>query len=308
MRVAFFGTSAFAVPSLERLAGSRHPVVLCVTQPDKPRGRGLSLEPSPVKQAAVRLKLPLIQPERVSAKDFNCAVDVGVVASYGQLIRRDLLSLPPHGILGIHPSLLPKYRGAAPIARAILQGEKQTGVTIFRLNEALDAGEVISRKTVSIEPEENTQQLTERLAKLSADELLLALDAVEQGKAAYAPQDNAQATFAPKFTKTDGQIDWSKPAEAIARQVRALYPWPGAATLWQNNPVRVWSASALPASANEPLPAGCIRRVSQEGIVVGAGQGGVLITQLQLSGGRRLSVKEFLAGHSVKVGDRFGNA
>ena len=308
MRAVFFGTSAFAVPSLERLAASRHTVLACVTQPDRPQGRGLAREPSPVKQAALRLGLRLEQPERLDAAQLApLAPDVGVVAAYGNMIRPALLALPARGMLGVHPSLLPKYRGAAPVTWAILNGETQIGVTIFRLNERLDAGAILRRQAVAIGPAEHAGLLLERLAELGADELLSALDAIEEGRETAVPQEEAQATFAPKLTKAHGRIDWRAPADVIGRLVRATVPWPGATTEWQGKPLRVWAASAHAAGSRASAPAGTAVAVGDGIITVSAGQGtAVDLLEVQPSGRRRMSVREFLAGHPVRIGDRFG--
>ena len=303
MRVVVFGTSAFAVPSLERVA-ARHDIVLCVTQPDRPQGRGLHLEPSPVKRAATRLGLPLIQPQRLSASGLaDVTADVGVLASYGQLVPGSVLAVPTHGVLGVHPSLLPKYRGAAPIAWAILNGETATGLTIYRLDKRLDAGEILCQRQVPMTPGEDAGQLTDRLALIGAEELMRGLEALACGRARFTPQDESQASCAPKFTKEQGQIDWRQPAEQIVRMIRALTPWPGATALWRGRPLRIWSARVLASSGASP---GCILQVGTEAVVVGAGQGAVAVTEVQLSGKRRMRVSEFLAGHPIKPGDTLG--
>ena len=306
MRVIFFGTSAFAVPSLEALHAHGHAVVMCVTQPDRPRGRGLALEPSPVKRAALRLETPLSQPEHLNAGLFGALhPDVGVVAAYGELIRRDVLALPMHGMLGVHPALLPAYRGAAPVAWAILNGETTTGVTIFKLNERLDAGSILIRQPVAIEPDEPADALTERLARHGASALLVALEALAAGRATCELQDESQATFAPKLTKVQGQVDWRAPADAIARLVRAMSPWPGATTTYGGKPLKLWKAS-LEVAAPQGLAPGTVVHIGADGMTVAAGQGAVVIREVQPPGRRRMSVKEFLAGHPVSVGDKFG--
>src|SRR3989338_2223292 len=254
MRVVFFGTAEFAVPSLERLARSSHEVVLCVTRPDRPQGRGLRHEPSPARRAAQRLGLPLAQPERLDARVCEGrAAEVGALAAHGRLVTRDVLDAFPRGMVGVHPSLLPKYRGAAPVAWALLNGETRAGVTIFRMNERLDAGELILQEPVAIEPQEDAAALTARLALLGAETLVRALDALAGGRARLSPQDDSQATCAPKLTKEQGRIDWGQPAEAIARLVRAMTPWPGAATAWNGEPLKVWRASPR-ASATSGKP------------------------------------------------------
>lgn len=305
MRVIFFGTSAFAVPSLETLVTHGHAIVTCVTRPDRPQGRGLAREPSPVKHAALRLGVPLSQPEQLQAALFEpLHPDVGVAAAFGQLIRRDLLAVPLHGILGVHPSLLPAYRGAAPVAWAILNGETTTGVTIFRLNEELDAGEIIVQETVAVESDENAEQLTDRLAGLGAQQLLLALEAIGAGRARFTSQDHARATFAPKLTKAQGHIDWRASAQTITRLIRATMPWPGAVTTWHGQPLKMWSAS-IGTEVHRAVP-GTVLCITAEGMTVAAGQGTVVIRDVQPAGRRRMSMKEFLAGHPAQVGERLG--
>ncbi len=335
MRVLFFGTSAFAVPSLEQLVHSRHVIVQCVTQPDRPRGRGLKREPSPVKQAAERLRVPLSQPERLGsridpstrpgglARDSApqaerkvpralpvglheaLAPDVGVVAAYGKLIPSELLHVPRHGMLGVHPSLLPKFRGAAPVAWALLQGEQETGVTIFRLNERLDAGEMVHQERVPMSPTEYCDTLTDRLAHLGAHALIRSLDAMEAGQAIFTPQDESQASDAPKLSKSQGRIDWARPAEEIARLIHATRPWPGAVTEWQGESLKILEADATSAGEATPVP-GTVLQVNEQAIVVKAGKEALAIRVVQLAGGRQMKVKEFLLGHKMAAGERLG--
>jgi methionyl-tRNA formyltransferase len=308
MRVMFFGTAAFAVPSLERLAASHHRVVLCVTQPDRPQGRGLKLSLSPVKEAAQRLELAIAQPQRLTAGVVEgVEADVGVVAAYGQLLRPEVLKRPRHGILGVHPSLLPKYRGAAPVAWALLNGETRTGVTIFQLDERLDAGPIVLRCEVTVEPDEDAQRLTERLAHLGAEELLRALTLLESGQATPTPQDESCASVAPKLTKAQGRIDWRQPAEQIQRLARATSPWPGASTVWHSQPLKIVAAAVEPTEpvASGRLP-GTVTGVSSDGIDVATGSGVLRIRELQPAGRKRMTAAEFLAGHRINVGDRFG--
>jgi len=306
MHVIFFGTSAFAVPSLTTLIEQGHDVAWCITQPDRPSGRGLIQEPSPVKHEALRLRLPLVQPERLEAGLIEqlSSADIGVVAAYGQIIPRELLTVMRHGMLGVHPSFLPAYRGAAPVAWAILNGETATGMTIFRLNDRLDAGDLLVAKRVPIEPQETTETLTDRLAHLGAEALVEALEQIAAGHATFTPQDESKATFAPKLTKAQGRIDWAQPAEAIARLVRAAIPWPGATTQWQGRSLEICAANAL----NEPSRAGpgVVVRVTGDAVAVATGKGCLAVTEIQLAGRRRMRVREFLAGHPMRVGERLG--
>ena len=305
MRVIFFGTSEFAVPSLERLAGSAHEVVLCVTQPDRPQGRGLKREPSPVKRAAEALKLRLLQPEQLDAEVCQAhPAEIGALAAYGKIVKPDVLDGFPHGMLGIHPSLLPKYRGAAPVAWALLNGETRTGLTIFKMNERLDAGDILLQEPVEIRAEEDAAALTARLAALGAAALLRTLDQVAAGRATFRPQDEAQASYAPKLTKEQGRIDWSLPAEAIARLVRAMTPWPCAAARWRGEPLKIWRVAARPVSAGQAP--GTVTVVKLDCLTIAAGQGSVDVLEVQPAGRRRQSVKEFLAGHKLQPGDKLG--
>jgi len=309
MRVIFFGTAEFAVPSLEQLASpsSGQRIVMCVTQPDRPQGRGLGVEPSPVKRAAMRLGLPLTQPSRLQAVLFDTLQpEVGVAVAYGQLVPSELLALPAHGMVGVHPSLLPKYRGAAPVAWAILNGEATTGVTIFRLNERLDAGAILSEQMVTIEPGEDAEVLSSRLARLGAEALLHTLEMMANGQIHDRAQDESRASLAPKLTKAQGQVDWQRPAEFIDRLVRATIPWPGAATTWRGGTLKIWSTGIGERASNAAAVPGMVVDVTAETLGVATGQGMLIIREVQPAGKRRMSVREFLAGHPITIGERLG--
>ena len=304
MRVIFFGTSEFAVPSLERLVEDRHDVVLCVTQPDRPQGRGLALAPSPVKAAALRLGVRLAQPERPERSVVEpTAPDVGVVAAYGALIPKALLTLPRHGMVGVHPSLLPKYRGAAPVAWAILRGETKTGVTIFRLDDRLDAGDLLVQRMAPVAPSDTTDSLTRQLSRLGADALAEALSQLADLRARPQPQDETQATQAPKFTKAQGRIDWRAPAEELERLIRAMTPWPGAAAAWHGDAVKILAAAAA-SGGMRPGEPGTVLQAEGDVLTVATGRGALQIRELQPAGKRRMSAREFLAGPKVRPGDR----
>ncbi len=308
MRILFFGTSAFAVPILERLVDRGHAVVSCVTQPDRPQGRGLKLKPSPVKAAAMARALRIDEPERLrEAMPGWRALDpeLGVVVAYGRILSADLLSLPPHGMFGVHPSLLPKYRGANPMGAAILAGETATGVTIFRLNARMDAGEIALQRQVAIEPNETTGALSTRLADLGAELLVDAVDRLAAGSLTLSAQDDSQATFSSKISKTDGRIDWTRSAETIHRLVRAATPWPGAWTMWHGEMLKLWDAQ--PASSTTSAAPGTVINAESDGISVATGQGALVVRELQIAGGRRVSVREFLTGHRMNAGDILGS-
>ena len=307
MRIVFYGTSAFAVPSLDRLIAQGYRVLQCVTQPDQPQGRGLQPQPSPVKAAAARLGVPVEAPTDLTAAPAASRAlqpDAGVVVSYGRLIPPPLLGAPRHGMLGVHPSLLPRYRGASPMVWALLNGDAVTGVTIFRLNERMDAGDILVRREAPIGARETAGSLSDRLAALGAEALVDGLRALEQGMARWQPQDERLATTTAKLTKAHGRIRWTDEAVAIDRQVRALNPWPGTFTSWQAQPLKLWSVS--PGAATAAGHPGDVTAVTGEGIVVATGRGALVIQELQRPGGRRMRVQEFLAGHPLRVGERFG--
>lgn len=308
MRVVLFGTDEFAIPSLEALIEHHQQVLMCVTQPDRPQGRGLKRLPSPVKVAAQRLRIPVEEPETLRSflpRMQRLQPEVGVVVSYGNLIPPALLTLPAHGMLGVHPSLLPKYRGASPIAWALLNAQTLTGVTIFRLDERLDAGEIASQQEAPIGPADTAMTLSARLARLGAQALVDTLDAMEQGTAAFHSQEERQASYAPKLTKAHGRIDWRADAAAIDRLVRAMVPWPGAYTDWNGTSLKVWRAS-WQAAVDKPAHPGEVLSVGPDGLKVATGNGQLMIHELQLAGRRRMAVQEFLAGHDLQVGEMLG--
>ncbi len=312
LRIVFFGTPAFAVPTLEALLASRHPVVGVVTQPDRPRGRGRRVSDSPVKAVAAAARLPVIQPDRLRDPAVLDTLrawrpDLGVVAAYGKLIPEDVLSLPRHGMINVHASLLPKYRGAAPIHRAVIDGEAETGVTIMRVEKALDAGPMLATARRPIGPNDTSDGIEPDLARLGA---VLLVDVVEQiaaGTVQQELQDSTLSSHAPKLTKEEGLIDWTLPAPSIHNRVRGLYPWPHAYTYLDGTRIIVLETRVEQAIAG--APAGTVTDVTRDAIHVATGHHGrVAITRLQLEGGRPLTVREFLAGHPVPAGAAFSNA
>ncbi|HAM40455.1 MAG TPA: methionyl-tRNA formyltransferase [Candidatus Omnitrophica bacterium] len=308
MRIVLFGTSAFAVPVLEAVVGSTHQVIRCITQPDRPQGRGLEPQPSPVKLAAQRVGCPCEEPTdlRASADALRqLTPDVGVVVAYGRLIPRELFTVPRHGMLGVHPSLLPRDRGAGPIAWAILHGDSVTGVTTFRLNDQLDAGDIAMQVTEPIQSRDTALTLSQRLAARGGDVLVETLAWLERGAVAFRPQDERLATYARKLSKEDGRVDWTRQAVALDRLIRAMVPWPGSSTTWRGESLKLWSVSPRsdPGASGQP---GQILAVDQEGIVVATGEGQVTLHELQLAGGRRMAARDFLLGHDLRVGEMLG--
>jgi methionyl-tRNA formyltransferase len=312
LRIVFFGTPAFAVPTLEALLRSRHPVVGVVTQPDRPRGRGKRVSESPVKIAAATGGVPVIQPDRLRDPQFvetlrGWAPDLGVVAAYGKLIPEDVLNLPPHGMINVHASLLPKYRGAAPIHRAVIDGEPETGVTIMRVEKALDAGPMLAKVKRPIGPDETSDVVEPDLARLGASLLVEVVDQIAAGAAQEEMQDSTLSTYAPKITKEEGLIDWTRSASDIHNRVRGLYPWPHAYTYLDGTRIIVLRTRVADRAAN--APPGTVVDVTRDAIHVATGHHGRLaVEQVQLEGGRPLAVRDFLAGHAVKPGQQFVNA
>jgi len=308
LRIVFMGTAELACASLEKLAAQPdYEVVGAVTQPDRPKGRDLKLHPSPVKEAALRRKLPVLQPERARNDDFvrelrTLAPDLIVVAAYGQILPPSILELPLFGCVNVHTSLLPKYRGAAPIPWAILEDETETGVTIMKMDAGLDTGDILAQEATPIHPEDNAESLHDRLAALGANLLVQTIRGYVAEKISPRPQPAEGASYARKITKEDGLIDWSQPARVLWNRVRAFAPWPGAFTHLPAEPraplLKIWQAAVAQGTG----PPGEILEANQAGIVVGCGSAALRILALQREGGRRLSAQEFLKGHRLAPG------
>jgi methionyl-tRNA formyltransferase len=311
MKIIFLGSPAFAVPSLEALHQSDHSIVAVVTQPDRPTGRGLLAQPPAVKTSAVSLGIPVLQPVTTKSPEFVDQIkvfesDLLVVVAYGEILRPSLLSAAPGGAINLHASLLPHYRGAAPVAWTILRGETETGVTTMQMDEGMDSGPILLQATTSILPTDTTSTLGQRLAVLGAGLLKETLDRVEKGEVLPRPQDSSQATFAPKLKKQDGWIHWDKDAFYVARQIRAFDPWPGSFTRMGGNTLKLWIAH--PASELTQQPAGTVIRVAREAFWVACGEGTVLqVIEVQPENRPRLTAADFLHGYRVAVGDVFSS-
>jgi methionyl-tRNA formyltransferase len=289
MRIVFIGTSPFAVPSLRALVAAGHDVALVVTQPDRPANR-LKLRPPAVKVAAAELRLEVSQPERIRQPDAVARITSArpaliVVVAYGQIIPKAVLEIPPRGVLNVHASLLPKHRGAAPIAHSILRGERVTGVTIMKMDELLDHGPVLAAREVEIGPGENAAELTERLAEVGADLLVETLARLDQLEPVE--QDHDAATVAPKLTREDGELEWDLPAVEIDRRVRAFQPWPGVTLPVAGQRVKVLRGTQAPGSGRP----GDILAVGEEGITVAAGEGAYRVDVLQVPGRRPMPAR-----------------
>ena len=305
MRILFMGTPDFAVASLRRLVEDGHEICGVFTQPDKPKNRGMKMTFSPVKEYALTQNLPVFQP--VTMKDGTAletcrqlAPELIVVAAYGRILPEELLQVPPYGSINVHSSVLPKYRGAAPINWAILNGEQETGVTIMYMAKELDAGDIIHCLKTPIDPEETAQELTERLALLGAQALAETVELLQTGKAVRTPQDHSAQTYAPMLSKALSPMDWNRPALVLHNQVRGLIPWPCASTVLGGKQVKVFRTELGGKTAAAP---GTVVAAGKQGIEVACGDGQTLrITQLQAEGGKRMAAADYLRGHSVQVG------
>ena len=307
-RIVFMGTPEFAAPVLEALVDA-HQVVGVVTQPDRPAGRGRRLVPSPVKQLAVERGLPTFQPNSLRPPEAVAHLatwepDVIVVAAFGQILRQDVLDLPPHGCLNVHASLLPRWRGAAPLAAAILAGDEVTGVTIMQMDAGLDTGPTLSQEKVPIRPDDTRATLGERLARLGAELLVDMLPAYLSGNLVPRNQPDEGATYARQLRKEDGLLDWSLPAIELDRRIRAFTPWPGAFTTWHGRTLKVLQATPLPAT-HQDVPPGTVVALG-DGAAAVTGSGALSLEEVQLAGKRSIDIDAFLRGQRGFVGSRLG--
>ena len=305
MRLLFMGTPEFALPSLNALHQSGHAILAVVTQPDRPKGRGEHLAPPPAKVMAERFGLPVLQPAKMKDPAFLESLrvlkpDLIVVVAFGRILPPEILDLPPRGCVNLHASLLPKYRGAAPIQWAIINGEQETGVTTIQMDPGMDTGDILLHERVSILPEDTAGSLSVRMAERGADLMLRTLKGIESGEIVPVPQNSSEATMAPLLEKEAGEIDWAQPAVAIANRIRGLSPWPGAYTFYQDERWRIWRAVPLD-KTSEAMP-GTILQGGRENIPVATGGGLLEILEIQPESGRRMGIREFLAGHSVEAG------
>jgi methionyl-tRNA formyltransferase len=307
LRLAFFGTPEAAVPSLERLADAGHDIALVVTQPDRPKGRGYVPAPSPVKRAALARGLPVSEPPKIRQPEFidtlrGLGLEAMVVVAYGKIIPQAIIDIPPLGIVNVHFSLLPAYRGAAPVEWAVANGESRTGVTTMRIDAGLDTGDILLQREVEIGPEETAAELSRRLASMGADLLLETLDGLRTGAVTPRPQDHSRATYAPMLTKEDGRIDWSWPALKIHNRVRAFQPWPGAYCLFRGRLLHIWRTRPTPETVSGPP--GTLHPQRRR-LLAACGEDTALeLMELQLEGRKRLPVEAFLAGQRVEEGER----
>ena len=311
MRVGFAGTPGFAAAALEAILAAGFQVALVLTQPDRPRGRGLKREPGPVKALALAHEIPLRQPQSLRSESENAAIvaaalDVLVVAAYGLILPKAILDAPRQGCINIHASLLPRWRGAAPIQRALLAGDAESGISIMRMDEGLDTGPVLARHPLAIAARETAGSLHDKLAALGARSIVSTLSALQRGEPLDpGPQVDAGATYAAKIDRAETTIDWNASAQTIDREIRAFDPVPGAETNLAGERLKIWKASPLAGRFGAP---GGIVRAGAAGIVVACGDGALMATELQRAGGKRMSAAAFLAGHRLATDARFGRA
>ena len=305
MRVVFMGTPVFSVPALERIA-TEHEVVAVVTQKDKPKGRGMSVSYTPVKESALKLNIPIYQPDKVKEESFvkelrELNPDVIVVIAFGQILSNDILTLPKYGCINVHASLLPKYRGAAPIQWAVIDGEEKSGVCTMKMDEGLDTGDIIDVDEITLDPKETGGSLFDKLAKLGGELILKTLQNLEFGKATFIKQDDSKSTYAKKMTKELGHIDFTKDAESIERLIRGLNPWPSAFTYLDGKVMKIWDADVVDAGG---VP-GTVISEDKDSFVIATGSKALKVNELQLEGKKRMKASDFLNGRSIE-GSKLG--
>ena len=306
MKVVFMGTPDFAVPTLEAPI-DKHEVTAVISQPDKPKGRGKKLQPTPVKQAAEAHGIPVYQPEKIKDEEFiktlaGIEADVFVVVAYGQILPQTVLDMPKYGCVNVHGSLLPKYRGAAPIQWSIINGETVTGVTIMYMEKGLDTGAMILKREIPIEPTDTFGTLHDKMAPVGAQALIEALEMLENGTANPEKQDDALSSYVSVIDKSLGNIDWSMDAKSITDLVRGLDPVPGAYSYLNGEPIKIWAAETADYTGNAGE---VVFTDKKKGFAVAAGSGAVFVKQMQAKGGKRMPSADYMRGHEIKVGDRF---
>ncbi|NLZ52258.1 MAG: methionyl-tRNA formyltransferase [Thermoanaerobacteraceae bacterium] len=311
MRVVFMGTPEFAATPLEMLIKEKVDVVAVVTQPDRPVGRKRIITPPPVKTVAMKYNIPIYQPVKIKDEGFikvlaSLKPDLITVVAFGQILSRRVLEIPKIGCINVHASLLPKYRGAAPIQWAIINGETVTGVTTMWMDEGLDTGDIFLQESTKINEDWTSLELFKELSTLGGNLLVKTLEYVKSGNIIREPQDNEKATYAPMLKKEIGEIDWSKNADDIYNLIRGTYPWPGAYTTRNGSVIKIFKARPY-SSGKEPAPGKFRGLVKNEGFLIGTGTNDILVTELQEAGGKRMKATEYLAGHHIKEGDLFAD-
>ena len=309
MKIVFMGTPDFSVGALDALVEAGHEIIAVVTQPDKPKGRSGQMQFPPVKECALRHGLTVLQPVKIKTPEWvdklrELKADVFVVAAFGQILSKEILDMPKYGCVNIHASLLPKYRGAAPINWAIINGEKETGVTIMQMNEGVDTGDMLSHVVVPIAPKETAESLFDKLAKAGAKLIVETLPKLEAGEIIPVPQDESQSSHVKMMNKSLGKIDWNQDAVVIERLVRGLNSWPSAYTYYPGKSVKLWDCDVVEAAA-KAVP-GTIIAVAKDSFDVATGNGALRVLELQLEGKKRMDTKSFLLGNQWKTGMQLG--
>lgn len=307
MNIVFFGTSEFALGALHRLTDSKHRVLAVVTQPDKEKGRRLKISPSPTKVFAENAGIPVYQPADVSSQDSvkylrKLGVDLFVVIAFGQILKKDVLEIPAIYCINIHGSLLPKYRGAAPTNWAIINGDKKSGVTVIKMNEKMDEGEIILKKEMVIDKEDTNITLSEKLSDLGQDALMEAIELIAAGKATLTKQDSSIATYAPKLKKRDGLINWDEPAVYIHNKVKGFLPWPGAYTYFKDRAIKVLKTGLVDERYDGAKNGQFLGVIKGSGMIIKAADKGLLIQYVQIEGKKPMDAESFLRGHRIQPG------
>ena len=311
MRILFMGTPDFSVPTLKTLIRSKHEVVGVVSQPDRPKGRGKQLQPTPVKEVALKHNIPVFQPARVREEGFAetieaLEVDVAIVIAFGQILPKAFLDIPKYGCINIHASLLPQYRGAGPIQRSIINGDAVTGVTTMYMDVGMDTGDMLLKEEVLLDDKETGGSLFDKLSRVGGILVLKTLAALEDGTLIRIPQDHKEATYAPMLDKKLGNIDWKMPADQIERLVRGLNPWPSAYTYMNGKMLKIWESDVVDLQDETSEP-GMIAVVGSENFIIKCGEKGLLIKSLQVQGKKRMATDDFLRGYSLEPGTRLSS-
>lgn len=305
MRIVFMGTPDFSVPALEALVKGGHQVIAAVTQPDKPKGRGKAVLMTPVKEKALEMGIPVYQPVKVREPEFvkmlaDLAPDVIVVVAFGQILPKSILEIPRYGCVNIHASLLPKYRGAAPIQWAVIDGEKETGVTTMFMNEGLDTGDMLEKEVVPLDPKETGGSLHDKLSAVGGRLILSTLKGLEDGTLKGTPQTDEGSCYAKMLKKSLGDIDWTMDGAAIERLIRGLNPWPSAYTSLHGKTLKIWDADVT--DREYGVEPGTVAEVSKDQLIIQTGKGSLSVRSLQLEGKKRMDIQDFLRGYSLEKG------
>lgn len=310
MRIVFMGTPEFAVPSLEILIENKLNVVMVVTQPDRPKGRGYKVSYSPVKECALKYNIPVMQPVKIGSSESveqlkMLKPDLFITCAFGQLLTNDVLSIPKFGTVNVHGSLLPKYRGAAPIQWAIINGEKKTGVTTMLTVLKLDAGDILLSEEIGIDDDMTAGQLHDKMSVIGAELLLRTIREMEKGSINPIPQNDSEATYAPRIVRETGKINWQNSATSIHNLVRGTCPWPGAYSYLKGERIRIWKSKVQDADKISESEPGTIIGINKKEFLVQTGKGVISIFEIQCDSGKRMTVEQYICGHEVNLGDRF---